>query len=470
MTKLDNMNNLENKPGFSDYNSRKISYLSLGCKVNLYESVAIINKFLENGFTLVDFGGEADVTIINTCTVTQMSDQKSRKMIRQAIKASPNGIICVMGCYSQLNPEEASNIPGVSIVVGASNRHLLYDLAIEKLNNKYNNIDNISDFTVINKCQPYDEIISYEDLSVDHYDNKTRGFVKIQDGCENFCSYCTIPYSRGKFRSRNKESVIEEIKNLSNHNMKEIVLTGINTGAYGKDLNNYSFPSLLKDIIKEVPNLGKLRISSIEITEVTDELINTIKDNKEHFCNHLHIPLQGGSDYILEKMNRKYNTSYYLDRINYVRSLLPDINITADVLVGFNGETNELFEDAYDFIDKVSFGETHIFPYSPRVRTKAYIESQKLKFKDRIDGITLKSRVNKLIDLNKKNALKYREQFLGKQLTVLVEKVKDGICFGHTSNYLEVKFLSNDNFENDLVDVIITDAGYPVSLANKFNK
>ena len=446
----------------NNFTTKKISYVSLGCKVNLYESVAIINKFIKNGFNLVDFGIESDVTIINTCTVTQMSDQKSRKMIRQAVKASPNGIICVMGCYSQLNQEEASNIDGVDIVVGTSNRNLLYELAINKINEK-----DINGKNVLNLCQSYDEITTYEDLSLDHYDNKTRGFVKIQDGCENFCSYCTIPYSRGKFRSRDKQSVINEINNLSNHNMKEIVLTGINTGAYGKDLNGYSFSSLLKDIIKEVPNLGKLRISSIEITEITDELIETIKNNINHFCNHLHVPLQGGSDFILNKMNRKYDTQYYLNRINYVRKMLPEINITADILVGFDGETDSLFEDAYNFIEMMKYGETHIFPYSPRIKTKAYSESKKIKFKDRVDGITLKNRVNILLELNKKNALEYRQQFIGKPLTVLVEKVKDGLCTGHTSNYLEVRFESKDNLENDLVEVVITKPGYPISFAEK---
>ena len=440
---------------------RTISYVALGCKVNLYETIAIVNKFVQNGFEIVEFGSLADVTIINTCTVTQMSDQKSRKTIRQAVKHSPNGVICVMGCYSQLNSEEASNIPGVSFVVGSSNRELLYELAMEKLTGITSE--------VINKCESYDEIKDYEDLKVDHYDNKTRGFVKIQDGCENFCSYCTIPYSRGRFRSRPKDSVITEIKNLTNNNMKEIVLTGINTGAYGKDLENYSLSDLLRDIIKEVKNVGRIRISSIEITEVTDELIQTIKENKEHFCNHLHIPLQGGTDEILHLMNRKYDCEYYYQRIKYVRENLEGINITADILVGFNGETDELFAKGYQFVNELEYGETHIFPYSPRVKTKAYQDSKKLNFKDRVDGNVLKERVNLLLALNHKNALKYREKYLNKNVDVLVEKIEDGICFGHSSNYMEVTFPNKNNEvkENNLVEVKIIKADYPVSIGEK---
>lgn len=436
----------------------KINYVSLGCKVNLYETVAVVNMFVKSGFELVSIDEPSDVTIINTCTVTQTSDSKSRKTIRQVVKNNPHSIVCVMGCYAQLNSEEASGIEGVSIVVGSSNRKLIYDLVMEKINNQ-NGLETVS---VINKCQDYNELTEYEDLKLDHYDHKTRGFVKIQDGCENFCSYCTIPYSRGKFRSRPKESVINEIKHLTELGMKEIVLTGINTGAYGKDLGNYSFANLLNDLIKEVPNLGRLRISSIEITEVTDELIKVVKENPKHFCNHLHIPLQGGSDYILEKMNRKYNLKYYEDRISFVRRELSLVNITTDLLVGFNGESDTLFASAYDFIKKMEFGETHIFPYSPRKYTKAYQDSKLINFKNRVNGTDMKNRVNDLLKLNKINALKYRQKFLNEALEVIIERIDKGICFGHSSNYLEVSFTGKNVKENDLVKVVITEIGYPI--------
>lgn len=432
----------------------KINYLSLGCKVNLYETMAVVNMFIDEGYELVSFDSPSDVTIINTCTVTQTSDSKSRKMVRQVARNNPGSIICVMGCYSQLNSSEASKIEGVSIVVGTSNRHLIYDLVKEKISGKTS--------LTVNRCQAYHEMKEYEDISVLHYENKTRAFVKIQDGCENFCSYCTIPYSRGPFRSRNKESIIKEIKSLTDLGMKEIVLTGINTGAYGKDLNGYTLSSLLKDIISSVNNLGRIRISSIEITEVTDELVEMIASNNDHFCNHLHIPLQGGTDEILQKMNRKYDLDYYKSRIDYCKSRIKDINITADILCGFNGETDELFDKAFAFIESMQFGETHIFPYSPRIRTKAYADSKLISFKDRVNGTVLKQRVKRLLNLNRTNAIYYRNKFLGREVSVLVEKVEDGVCFGHSSNYLEVSFKSPFIKENDLVDVTITKVSYPV--------
>ncbi len=430
---------------------KRISYYSLGCKVNLYESEAIINQFIDNGFTLVDFNEEADVCIINTCTVTQTSDSKSRKIIRKAINVNKDAIICVMGCYSQLNDLEASKIEGVDIVTGTSNRSLIYDEVMRRMEDKtFRN--NVCNFT-----QKYEEIREYENLHVDYFSDRTRGFVKVQDGCENFCSYCTIPFSRGKLRSRNKDEVIKEVAYLSNQGMKELVLTGINTGAYGKDLDGYSFSDLLSEICLKVENLGRLRISSIEATEITDELLNVIKENKSHFCDHFHIPLQGGCDSTLQRMNRKYNMDYYLDKIKKIREVFPLANITTDCLAGFNGETEEDFIKVVDNINNIHFGEMHVFPYSPRVRTKAY------KLDGLINGVIKKYRVNELLKINEINALKYRELFLNKAVECLVEKVEKGYAFGHSSNYLEVSFKDSGNIkENDLVIVKITEIGYPV--------
>ena len=431
----------------------KISYMALGCKVNLYESVAIVNDFLAHGFELAEFDDVCDVYIINTCTVTQTSDSKSKKMIRQAIKRNPNAIICVMGCYSQLNSKEVTEIDGVNIVCGTSNRKLIFPTVLKMIED--------NEKTFVNLTQSYDEICEYEDLTVDHYDNKTRGFVKVQDGCENFCSYCAIPYSRGRFRSRNVDSVINEIKLLSDKGMKEIVLIGINTGAYGKDINS-SLAELLEKIVLSVRNLGRIRISSIEATEITKELLDVIMHYKEHFCMHLHIPIQGGSNEILKKMNRKYDIQYYQDKLALIRSYFPLINITADIMVGFNGETSELFNKAYNFIESCNYGETHIFPYSPRPNTLAYLESQKTKFSDAVNEMTKKLRVNDLLTLNEVKAMEYRNKFKGMFVEVLVEKVIDGVAFGHSSNYLEVEFKTKTAKENDLVMVLITKVGYPV--------
>lgn len=432
--------------------SKKISYYSLGCKVNLYESEAVINQFIDNGFSLVKFGEESDVCIINTCTVTQTSDSKSRKIIRQAVNYNPNAVICVMGCYSQLNQEEALSIEGVDIVTGTSNRLKIYE-EVMKILEKNELKEN---FNKVNLTQKYEEINCYENVSLTRFNDRTRGFVKVQDGCENFCSYCTIPFSRGKLRSRKAEDIINEINVLTKSGMKEIVLTGINTGAYGKELSDYSFADLLSDICSKVENLGRIRISSIEATEVTDELLDIIKENKDHFCDHFHIPLQGGCDNTLKRMNRKYDMDYYFKKISKIREVFPLANITTDCLAGFNGETKEDFLESLENIKKIGFGEMHVFPYSPRIRTAAY------KLPNLIDGVTKKFRVNELLKLNEINAIKYREQFLGKVVDCLVEKNNKGTCFGHSSNYLEISFEDKSAKENELINVRITEVNYPV--------
>lgn len=428
--------------------NKRINYYSLGCKVNQYESEAIINQFIDNGFELVDFDEESDVTIINTCTVTQTSDSKSRKIIRQAINRNPNAVICVMGCYSQLNDAEVVSIKGVDVVTGTSNRNKLFDEAIKKMKTKSNEI--------VNLTQCYADINCYENLNVKYFSDRTRGFIKIQDGCENFCSYCTIPFSRGKLRSRNPDDIIEEISFLTQQGMKELVLTGINTGAYGKDLKNYLLSNLLSDICKKVKNLGRIRISSIEATEITNDLLAVINENIEHFCMHFHIPLQGGCDETLSKMNRKYTIDFYFKKIKKIRNYFPNANITTDCLAGFNGETDNDFELSLKNISKLEFGEMHVFPYSPRIRTKAY------KSCNPVNGVIKKYRVNQLLQLNEINAIKYRGKFVGKIVDCLIEKIVDGIAFGHSSNYLEIEFPANESKINELVNVKIIQASYPI--------
>lgn len=425
----------------------RINYCSLGCKVNLYETEAIINDFIEKGYELVDFNEISDVSIINTCTVTAMADAKSRKMIRQATKKNPNTIVAVMGCFSQLNAEVVKAIPGVDIVIGTANRHQLLALVEESLISR-NQHCLITD---------YQEITEYEELKIKHFSHKIRGFVKIQDGCNNFCSYCAIPYARGKIRSRRPEEVIAEITLLTEQGMKEIVLTGINTGTYGQDLANYHLSDLLKEIVEKVPNLGRIRISSIEATEISDALLTTMSENKAHFCQHLHVPLQGGSDNVLKNMNRKYDLAYYQEKIVKIRGYFPDINITTDCLTGFNGETETDFQSAKAWITHIGFGEMHVFPFSPRPGTVAYTLDHP------IDPATKKARVNELLALNRVNALRYRERFVGQIVEVIVEKNEQGIAFGHSSNYLEVEFPSIAAKPNDVVKVKITKAQYPIS-------
>lgn len=425
----------------------KVAYSSLGCKVNLYESISIINKFLDNKATLVDFNEIADIYIINTCSVTNISDQKSKKMVRRAIKQNPNGVIAVMGCSSQLQFEEYQKIDGISVLIGTKDRDKLYDKIIDALSEKNQYF----------KYYDYLDFNTYEELKVNRYTDHTRGFIKIQDGCNNFCSYCTIPYARGLIKSRDKDNVITEIKQMINSGIKEIVLSGINTGAYGKDFNNYKLSNLLDDICNEICGDYQFRISSIEATEITNELLDVIKKHKKHFCDHFHIPLQSGCDKTLKNMNRKYDTNYFRNKIALIRSYFPYVNITTDVLTGFNGETIEDYQTTYNFIKEIGFGELHVFPYSKRPMTVAYSD------KNTISSAIKKFRVNELIALNNELAINYRNKFLGKKLDVIIEEIKNGKAYGHSSNYIEIEIDNPNIKENSKVEVILSKIDYPVS-------
>lgn len=424
----------------------KVSYYSLGCKVNEYEANAIINEFIDQGYTLVDFNEKSDVYIINTCTVTSTSDSKSRKMIRQATKRNPGAVVAVMGCFAQLNPDAVNQIEGVDVIVGTSNRHQLFKLVEEVLKTRNPQVF----------IEEINNVKEYEELKIKKYSNKTRGFIKIQDGCDNFCSYCAIPYARGRVRSRKSLDVINEIQTLTNLGMKEIVLSGINTGAYGADFKTYDLADLLEEIVINVQNLGRIRISSIEVTEISDKLLKIISQNRQHFCQHFHIPLQGGCNETLKRMNRKYTVEFYRQQIEKIRAIFPKVNITTDVLAGFAAETESDFLKTKLFIESMNFGEMHVFPYSRRPNTLAY------KYENHIDEITKKFRVNELLTINKEKALEYRNQFIGEKLEVIVEKNNKGIAFGHSSNYLELEFKSNAK-SNDLCDVTLEKANYPIS-------
>ncbi|HNZ50790.1 MAG TPA: MiaB/RimO family radical SAM methylthiotransferase, partial [Bacilli bacterium] len=305
----------------------RVSYYSLGCKVNEYEALAITNDFINHGYELVGFDDVSDVCIINTCTVTATADAKSRKIIRQAIKKNPQAVIAVMGCFSQLHADEVKKIPGVDVMIGTTNRHLLFSIVEEVRKTKQKQF-------IIDDLRHHYE---YEEIKISRFINKSRSFIKIEDGCDNYCSYCTIPYARGHIRSRKSADIIAEIKDVTKLGIKEIVLTGINTGAYGQDLNQYDLTDLLEEIIKNVPKLGRIRISSIEATEITPKLLKFIQEDSHHLCNHFHIPLQGGNDKILGLMNRKYQLSEYSKKIQALRSVKPLVNITTDVIVGFSG-------------------------------------------------------------------------------------------------------------------------------------
>ena len=415
---------------------KTIAFHTLGCKVNTYESNAMLKIFNEAGYQEVDFKEIADVYVINTCTVTNTGDSKSRQMIRKAIRKNPQATVCVVGCYSQIAPEEIEQIEGVGVVLGTQHRKDIVKYVDEYLKTgkpviKVDNVMNLKKF---------------EDLNIDRFKN-TRAFLKIQDGCNNFCTYCIIPYARGRVRSRDKDSVLNQAKTLVANGYVEIVLTGIHTAGYGEDLDNYSFYDLLVDLVK-IDGLKRLRISSIETSQISDEIINLIGSN-DIIVDHLHIPLQSGCDATLKRMNRKYTTSQYLEKINKIRNYLPNIAFTTDVIVGFPGESDEAFEETYNFIKEVNYSELHVFPYSPRRNTPA------AKMKDQVDDKIKHERVNRLLELSKELNRDFALKQIGKTLKVLFEKRDDDYLVGHASDYLKVRVKTTDNLIGEIVEVKI---------------
>ena len=421
----------------------KVSFYTLGCKVNLYETETIINKFKKKGYEIVDFNDKADIVVINTCTVTNTSDKKSRNIIRQAVKNNKGAIIVVMGCYSQVRSEDIKEIDGVNIIIGNTNKSRVVELVEEYIKNRENK-------TLVENIMHTD----FEPMILDSFETKTRAFVKIQDGCNNFCSYCIIPYTRGNIRSKPKEEVIEEIKCLVNNGYKEVVLTGIHTGHYGKERYDYDFSDLLNELCN-IDGLLRLRISSIEITELDDKFLETLKNNKQ-IVDHIHIPLQSGCDKTLKEMNRKYDTAYFLNKINEIRKIRPDISITTDLIVGFPNETIDDFNDTYEFIKKVNFSKIHVFPYSRRKGTKADL------MENQIPETIKKERVKKILELSKELELDYMNKHLNKELEILVEKHEDGIIFGHTSNYIGIKAKGTEEDINKIIKVKPNKIEYPI--------
>ena len=415
---------------------KTVAFHTLGCKVNTYESNAMLKIFNEAGYQEVDFKQVADVYVINTCTVTNTGDSKSRQMIRKAIRKNPKATICVVGCYSQTAPEEIEKIEGVGVVLGTQYRSDIVKYVDEHLGTgemviKVDNVMNLRKF---------------EDLNIDRFKN-TRAFLKIQDGCNNFCTYCIIPYARGRVRSRQKESVLNQAQKLVDNGYVEIVLTGIHTAGYGEDLDDYSFYELLVDLVK-IKGLKRLRISSIETSQISDEIIDLIGSN-EIIVDHLHVPLQAGSDATLKRMNRKYTTAEYLEKINKIRSYLPNIAFTTDVIVGFPGETDEEFEETYNFIKQVNYSELHVFPYSPRKNTPA------AKMKDQVNDQIKHERDNRLLQLSKELNHEFALKQIGKTLKVLFEKREGEYLIGHAGDYLKVKVKTADNLIGEIVTIKI---------------
>ena len=416
----------------------KFYIYNLGCKVNSYESNIMAEDLERSGF-IKGNEDDSDIYIINTCTVTNTSDNKSMKTIRRVLRLYPNKIVVACGCMTQVNSLFLKDL-NVSIIIGNHGKSKITQYINEYLKDKKQIID-ITDFKD-NK---------FEDMCLNNFD-KTRSFVKIEDGCENFCSYCIIPYARGKVRSKDPDSVVKEVSNLVNEGHKEVVLTGIHTGHYGADIN-YDFARLLNRLVK-IKGLERLRISSIEITEITDDVLDVLKNNS-NLVSHMHIPLQSGSDEILKLMNRKYDKEYFIEKINKIRQIRKDISITTDVIVGFPSETDELFEETIDTINKIRFSKIHVFPFSLRKGTKAE------EIPNHVDDVTKKKRVKELVELSYSLENEYMNSFINKEVLLLPEIYKDGYLIGHTDNYLKIKVKGTADLKNNIIKVKIMENDYP---------
>lgn len=429
----------------------KFYIYTLGCKVNTYESNVMKDILENNGFKQAN-DEIADIYIINTCTVTNTADSKSMKLIRQAKRKNNNAIIVAVGCMIQYRSNNLDGLDDIDILIGSANKTKIALYIEEYLKNKKQII-----------AIPSMENTAFENMQLNNFD-KTRAFVKIQDGCNNYCSFCIIPYTRGDVRSKAKDIVLKEINDLVLNNHKEIVLTGIHTGNYGAEFDNYDFADLLIDILK-IQGLKRLRISSIEITELNDRVLDIIKNN-DILVDHMHIPLQSGCDKILKLMNRKYDTTYFIDKINTIRSIRPNISITTDVIVGFPNETEEYFNDTVETIKKIKFTKLHVFPYSKRNGTKA------ATMDNQVDESIKKERAHILLELSKELEIEYMNKFIGKEVTFIPEVYKNGYLIGHTGNYLSIKCMienyNNDDYNNkDEIKCKIEDIAYPYALARK---
>ena len=423
----------------------KVAFSTLGCRVNQYESEAMAEKFIREGYEVVDFSEIADVYVINTCTVTNMGDKKSRQIISKARRLNNNAIIAVVGCYSQIAPKEVSAIEGVDVVLGTRNKgDVVY--YVNKARDEQ-------------KIQVHVEGVlknkKFEDLNIEEYQDKTRAFLKIQDGCNRFCTYCAIPYARGSVCSKEPRKVIDEIKKLASHGFKEVILSGIHTASYGLDLEgNITLIDLIEDIEK-IDGIERVRIGSIEPAFFTNEVIEKIKGFKK-LCPHFHLSLQSGCNTVLKRMNRRYTAEEYEHIVNVLRENIKDVSISTDVIVGFPGETEEEFNETYEFLKRIKLTKTHIFKYSPRKGTRA------AEMKGQIDGKVKEERSKALIALNDINEQGFIEKYINKNVKVLLEqqvKGKENIFEGYTENYIKVELEKPENIKSgDIIECRIEKA------------
>lgn len=420
---------------------KKVAFYTLGCKVNQYETEAMLELFEKEGYEKAETEDYADVYVINTCTVTHMSDRKSRQYIRRMKKKNPDAIIAVVGCYSQVSPEEILSIDEVNLVMGTNDRKKIVE-EVKKIDasRKVSTVDDIM------------KVKAFEEIEINKTNGKTRAFMKIQDGCDRYCSYCIIPYARGRVRSRDLESIVKEVENLASNGYKEVVLTGIHVASYGKDIKDSDIKLL--DVIKQINDIEgieRIRLSSVEPILFTDEFVEAVS-TMDKVCPHYHLSLQSGCDETLKRMKRRYTTEEYKAIVDRLRAAIPNVSITTDVIVGFPGETNEEFDKTYEFLKDIELTHMHVFRYSPRKGTPA------ATMENQVDPSTKHDRSEKLLQLNEENFNKFGQKMLDKEFNVLFEqKVGDNKYEGLTENYVKVMVESDNDISEQILKVKIKD-------------
>ena len=415
---------------------KKVAFITLGCKVNQYETNSMIQKFIEKGYEIVEHHEKADIYVVNTCTVTNMSDRKSRQMLRRVKEINPQAIVVACGCYVQVARKEVENIEEIDLVLGNNVKNNIVNYVDQYLQ------DNKAKFE-IEDVMNQKEFVEMGDVT---YTEKTRAVIKVQDGCDRFCSYCIIPYARGRVRSRKPEKAISEIQKIAKEGIKEVVITGIHIASYGKDFKEeYRLIDLLEEINK-IEGIQRIRLGSIEPLLINEDFMKRLV-KLEKICHHFHLSLQSGCNETLKRMNRRYTIEQFKEIVEILRKYYSDVILTTDIIVGFPKETEEEFQQTYQFLEEIKFYKMHVFKYSPRKGTKA------AEMEGQIDGNKKEERSQKLIELSNKNDKEYNESYIGKQVEVLFEEEKDGIYKGHTQNYILAYCKTNDNLENKIKKV-----------------
>ena len=416
---------------------KSVAFYTLGCKVNQYDTEAMLELFKDHGYDIVEYEDYADVYIINTCTVTHMGDRKSRQMIRRALKSNSDAVIAVVGCYAQTAPLEIAGISGVGVIVGTKDRLKIVDLVEEYAQKRIQ----------INAVQKLDRNEGFEELNIADQNEQTRAYLKIQEGCNQYCSYCIIPFARGPIRSREPNNVVEEVKKLVKNGYKEVILTGIHVASYGEDLEEEIDLYEIINKVHDVDGVERIRISSIEPRIFTDQFVNNLK-NLPKLCPHFHISLQSGCNATLKRMNRKYTAHEYKAVCERVRKELPDVAITTDVMVGFPGETEEEFLETYRFLEDIAFAQTHVFKYSQRKGTPA------ARWEDQVEPSIKEARSKKLLALAEEKEIAFIDRFIGQSMEVLIEEESDTSLYeGYTNNYIRVIVSGEKNLKNKIVSV-----------------